>query len=82
MLLRGDSGFTKLELYSQCETNGVSYAIRLKENDILHELAADIDEMLTETTKGDIISYAVSYGEFMYQAGSWDYPRRVVCKIS
>lgn len=27
-----------------------------------------------------MISYAVCYGEFMYQAGSWKYPRRVVCK--
>ena len=27
------------------------------------------------------ISYAVTYGEFMYQAGSWKYPRRVVFKI-
>ena len=26
-------------------------------------------------------SYAVAYGEFMYHAGSWDYPRRVVCKV-
>lgn len=28
-----------------------------------------------------MISYAVVYGEFMYQAGSWDHPRRVVFKI-
>ena len=30
LFLRGDSGFTKPELYHQCETNGVSYTIRLK----------------------------------------------------
>ena len=30
LLLRGDSGFAKPELYEQCETNGVSYVIRLK----------------------------------------------------
>ena len=28
-----------------------------------------------------MVSYAVCYGEFMYQAGSWKYPRRVVCKV-
>lgn len=28
-----------------------------------------------------MISYAASYGEFLYKAKSWDYPRRVVCKI-
>ena len=39
------------------------------------------DEYLTEATRNDMISYAVCYGEFMYQAGSWKYPRRVVCKV-
>jgi len=81
LLLRGDSGFAKPELYGQCETNGVSYVIRLKENNTLRELASDIDNRLTEATKKDIISYAVCYGKFMYQAGSWKYPRRVVCKV-
>lgn len=28
-----------------------------------------------------MVSYAVCYGEFQYQAGSWEYPRRVVCKV-
>lgn len=81
LLLRGDSGFTKPELYHQCETNGVSYAIRLKENGSLRKLASHIDEQLTEITKDDMVSYAVCYGEFQYQAGSWEYPRRVVCKV-
>ena len=44
-------------------------------------LASDKDEDLYKTTKEDQISYAVTYGEFMYQAGSWEYPRRVVFKI-
>ena len=61
--------------------NGCSYAIRLKQNSSLVALASDKAEELYEATKGDQISYAVTYGEFMYQAGSWDYPRRVVFKI-
>lgn len=81
LLLRGDSGFTKPELYEQCEVNGVSYVIRLKENKLLRKLADHIDERLTDATKNDMCSYAVQYGEFMYQAGSWKYPRRVVCKV-
>lgn len=81
LLLRGDSGFTKPELYHQCETNGVSYAIRLKENGKLRELASYIDAQLTEITKKDMVSYAVCYGEFLYKAKSWEYPRRVVCKV-
>lgn len=81
LLLRGDSGFTKQELYEQCETNGISYVIRLKESNPLRKMASEIDERLTEATRDDLIAYAVAYGEFMYQAGSLVYPRRVVCKI-
>lgn len=81
LLLRGDSGFTKPEFYEQCETNGVSYVIRLKKSGPLRSLASEIDERLTEATKDDLTSYAVQYGEFMYQAGFWKYPRRVVYKV-
>ena len=59
----------------------MSYVIRLKENSTLRELATDIDQSLTEATRNDMVSYAVCYGEFLYQAGTWKYPRRVVCKI-
>ncbi|MGN1175286.1 MAG: transposase, partial [Roseburia sp.] len=68
-------------LYKTCEMNGCSYAIRLKQNSSLVALASDKDEDLYKATKEDQISYAVTYGEFLYQAGSWDYPRRVVFKI-
>lgn len=81
LLLRGDSGFATPLLYKQCETNSASYAIRLKENKNLRALASDIEDHLFEMTQQDKISYAAAYGEFMYQAGSWDYPRRVVCKV-
>jgi len=48
-----------------------SYVIRLKENKILRELAADMDDALTEATRFNIVDYAVVYGDFMYQANSW-----------
>ena len=79
--LRGDSGFASPKLYKTCESNGCSYAIRLKQNAILLALASNKDEELYLATKDDQISYAVTYGEFMYQANSWEYPRRVVFKI-
>ena len=81
LFLRGDSGFASPDLYKQCETNGVSYAIRLKENSTLRKLAESLDAELTEMTKANMVDYAVVHGEFFYQAGSWEYPRRVVCKI-
>ena len=79
--LRGDSGFASPKLYKTCESNGCSYAIRLKQNAILLALSSNKDEELYHATKDDQISYAVTYGEFMYQANSWEYPRRVVFKI-
>lgn len=79
--LRGDSGFSSPKLYETCEKNGCSYAIRLKQNASLIALASDKDKDLYKVTQKDQISYAVTYGEFMYQAGSWKYPRRVVFKI-
>ena len=79
--LRGDSGFSSPKLYKTCEENGCSYAIRLKQNASLIALASDKDEDLYRATKDDQISHAVTYGEFMYQAGSWEYPRRVAFKI-
>ena len=46
----------------------IFHAIRLKENGNLRKLASHIDEQLAEITKDDMVSYAVYYGEFQYQA--------------
>ena len=81
ILLRGDSGFATPDLYKQCEENGTSYVIRLKENGILREKAYYLVDELDEITKNNKVDYAVVYGEFMYKAGSWPYERRVVCKV-
>ena len=64
--LRGDSGFSSPKLYKTCEMNGCSYAIRLKQNSSLVALASDKDEDLYKATKEEQISYAVTYGEFLY----------------
>ena len=40
-----------------------------------------MEERLAKITKDNTIDYAVVYDEFLYQANSWDYPRRVVAKI-
>ena len=68
-LLRGDSGFATPELYKQCEENGTSYVIRLKENNILREKASFLADELTRQTQNNKVDYAVIYGEFMYKAG-------------
>lgn len=79
--LRGDSGFSSPKLYKACEINGCSCAIRLKQNSSLIALVSDKDEDLYKASKEDLIRYAATYGEFINQAGSWEYPRRVIFKI-
>ncbi|MCD8218182.1 MAG: IS1380 family transposase [Clostridiales bacterium] len=81
LYLRGDSGFASPDLYETLEEKDCKYAIRLKENPNLRKLARDEDEALYHATKHNQVDYAVEYGEFMYQAGTWNHPRRVVFKI-
>ena len=81
LYLRGDSGFADIMIYETLESNGVSYAIRMKENGRLRSAASFIEDELFTKTKDNQIDYAVSYGEFFYKADSWLYPRRIVCKI-
>jgi anaerobic selenocysteine-containing dehydrogenase len=80
LYLRGDSGFAKPELFEQLESNGTSYAIRLKENAILKEKVAYLDKELDELTADNKVDYAVVYGEFHYATSSWGYPQRIVVK--
>lgn len=83
LYMRGDSGFASPELYDVLEKKNCKYAIRLKENTSLRKLAASKDAELFAKIEhlGNTIDYAVIYGEFMYQAGSWDHARRVAFKI-
>ena len=78
---RGDSGFATPELYDLFEDNEVKYAIRLKINKTLTELAKEKTDALMTVVKRNAVDYAVTYGEFMYKAGSWRSERRVVFKI-
>jgi hypothetical protein len=79
--LRGDSGFAVPDLYSLLEQNSCSYAIRLKANNTLYKEASHLTDELNDLTALNKVDYAVCYGEFEYQAGSWDYSRRVVVKV-
>ena len=81
LYLRGDSGFASPDLYEVLEDKDCKYAIRLKENAALRKLAEEENQALYRATKYNQLDYAVEYGEFLYQAGSWSHPRRVVFKI-
>ena len=67
LYLRGDSGFASPALYEILEDKGCKYAIRLKENPKLRELAEEENQALYRATKYNQVDYAVEYGEFMYQ---------------
>ena len=67
ILLRGDSGFATPDLYKQCEENGTSYVIRLKENGILRKKASYLVDELDEITKNNKVDYAVAeYSGWFY----------------
>ncbi len=69
------------DLYKQCEENGTSYVIRLKENGILREKVSHLVDELDEIARNNKVDYAAVYGEFMHKAGSWPYEKRVACKV-
>ena len=81
LYLRGDSGFASPALYEVLEEKGCKYAIRLKENKTLIRLADEGNRALYRATKYNQVDPAVVYGEFLYQAGSWSHPRRVVNQL-
>ena len=81
LYLRGDSGFACPELFELLETNGTSYAIRLKMNDTLINLADALERELDDITADNKVDYAVVYGEFRYAANSWGQTRRIIVKV-
>jgi hypothetical protein len=70
LYLRGDSGFACPDLFELLETNGTSYAIRLKVNDTLIKLTVSLEKELDEITIDNKLDYAVVYGVFRYAAAS------------
>jgi len=75
---RGDAAFARPELYEYLEAKRYLYAIRLPANAVLHR---EIEPLLTRPVGRPPNKPVVWYHEFLYQAGSWDKPRRVVAKI-
>ena len=76
--LRGDAAFADPKLLELCEGVEGEYAIRIKENSRLAEMVKDWMKRPVGKDKKKII---VVYKDFLYQAESWDKPRRIVAKI-
>lgn len=75
---RGDAAFANPEIYRYLEAEGYFYAIRLRENPILHE---KVEHMLTRPVGRPPKKPIVLYHSLRYQAASWKIARRVVAKI-
>ena len=75
---RGDAAFTKPEIYEYLESNGFLYAIRLPANDILQK---EIRHLLTRPVGRPPQKPIVLLYDFIYQAASWNKPRRVVARV-
>ena len=75
---RGDAAFAKPELYEYLEAEGYLYAIRLPANEVLQR---EIEPLLTRPVGRPPNKPVIWYYDFLYQAGSWERPHRVVAKI-
>jgi hypothetical protein len=75
---RADAAFANPEVYEYLEAEGFEYAIRLPGNDALMR---DIEPMLTRLVGRPSNTPVVWYAGFLYQAKSWNQPRRVVAKV-
>jgi hypothetical protein len=77
--LRGDAAFAKPEIYDYCESKGVTYFIRLPQNEILKDIIRE--DLGRPKGRWPGSGVRVQIFDFCYQAVSWKKPRRVVCKI-
>ncbi|HLE81273.1 MAG TPA: IS1380 family transposase [Dehalococcoidia bacterium] len=76
--LRADAAFARLEVYQYLEDESFLYAIRLPANAVLHR---EIDHLLTRPVGRPPKKPIIYYHDFLYQASSWERPRRVVAKV-
>ena len=75
---RGDAAFARPELNEYLQAEGYLYAIRLPANTVLQR---EIEPLLTRPVGRPSNKPVLWYHDFLYQAGSWDKPRRVVAKV-
>ena len=75
---RGDAAFAIPDLYGMLEAESYFYAIRLRTNRVLQ---GKIAHLLKRPVGRPPNHVRRTYGDFQYQAASWDKPRRVIAKV-
>ena len=78
LLFRADAAFAKPEVYEYLESRDTGYAMRLPANEVLQ---GNIRHLLKRPVGMPPKKPVVRYHDFVYQAQSWDIPRRVVAKV-
>ena len=78
LLFRADAAFAKPEVYEYLESRDTGYAMRLPANEVLQ---GNIRHLLKRPVGRPAKKPVVRYHDFVYQAQSWDIPRRVVAKV-
>ena len=78
LLFRADAAFAKPEVYEYLESSDTGYAMRLPANEVLQ---GNIRHLLKRPVGRPPKKPVVRYHDFVYQAQSWDIPRRVVAKV-
>ena len=79
LLFRADAAFAKPEVYEYLESRDTGYAMRLPANEVLQ---GNIRHLLKRPVGRPPKKPVVRYHDFVYQAQSWDIPRRVVAKVA
>lgn len=87
LVVRADSGFARPELYDWCEAQQVGYCLGLAKNSVLIRRTEPwlADARIAygaqpEPAPGAARPAVREFGEYLYQAGSWDRERLVTCK--
>ena len=75
---RGDAAFANPDIYEFLEEERFYYAIRLPANNLLHQ---KIEHLTIRPVGRPSFKPKVFYKSFLYQAQSWNKPRRVVDKV-
>jgi len=79
ILVRADSGFCRWTMLRWCERHGVDYLVGLAKNPRLNALSAALQAQAESQCQATQEKVRL-FGEFAYQAHTWDRPRRVLVK--
>jgi Transposase DDE domain group 1 len=78
---RGDSHYGRVEAMEWAEDNGADYIFGLAGNTTLDALVAETADNLRFHHARSSQTKLRTYASFMYQAGSWTRPRKVVARL-